>query len=294
MKFVPKALTRSAARSILKAKKNSPTIFFVGGIVGVVGSTVLACRATLKVEDKLDEIQGKIKDVTTTDLERSVMTPTQRTDHFKDVAWVYGGGAYDLAKLYGPAVILGGLSIAALAGSHRTLMKRNAALSATVTSLATAFEAYRERVRDAVGASRELDIYRGIETIVTTDDEGNKVAVRRTIGDGGGSPYRRLFDEVSPFYEKEPEYNQNFVILQLRQLNLKLQTYGHVFLNEAYDALGIERTPEGQVVGWLRDGDGDGYIDFGLDEPEASTFMNGSERAVWLDFNVDGLIYDLI
>ena len=294
MKFVPKALTRTAARSILKAKKNSPTIFFVGGIAGVIGSTVLACRATLKVEETLDGIQGKIKDVSTTEVERSRMSSTQRTEHFKDVAWVYGGGAYDLMKLYGPAVIVGGLSIAALAGSHRTLMKRNAALSATVTSLSAAFEAYRGRVRDAIGASRELDIYRGIETIVSTDEDGNKVAVKQMVGDGGGSPYRRLFDEVSPFWSKEQEYNQNFVKLQESEANYKLQTYGHVFLNEVYDALGFERTPEGQIMGWLRDGDGDGHIDFGLDDPSNSMFMNGSERSAWLDFNVDGPIYSMI
>lgn len=76
-------------------------------------------------------------------------------------------------------------------------------------------------------------------------------------------------------------------------LNQRLALKGHVFLNEVYDKLGIERTPEGQIVGWVYD-KGSGYIDFGLDSPESDTFMSGKERSVWLDFNVDGPILDLI
>jgi hypothetical protein len=58
--------------------------------------------------------------------------------------------------------------------------------------------------------------------------------------------------------------------------------------------MGFERTSAGFVVGWVLDGNGDGYIDFGLSEARSSRFMNAEERSVILDFNVDGVVYDLI
>jgi hypothetical protein len=69
-----------------------------------------------------------------------------------------------------------------------------------------------------------------------------------------------------------------------------------VFLNEAYDALGLDRSKEGAVVGWVL-GNGDDYVDFGLytcDTPAVQDFMTGREYSVLLDFNVDGVIYDKI
>ena len=58
--------------------------------------------------------------------------------------------------------------------------------------------------------------------------------------------------------------------------------------------LGLERSSAGQVVGWVMNNDGDNYIDFGMFEASSSRFVNGTERSVLLDFNVDGVIYDKI
>jgi hypothetical protein len=68
-----------------------------------------------------------------------------------------------------------------------------------------------------------------------------------------------------------------------------------VFLNDVYDLLGMDRTPAGAVVGWVK-GHGDGYITFMLDDNkrEVYDFFEGNEKSVWLDFNVDGVVYKLI
>lgn len=291
MKFVPKTITKSVARAILKSKKNSPSVFFVGGIIGVTGATVLACKATLNLEEVLEGAESRISDVSESDESLQVMSDNRRMEHYKDVAWVYSSSAYDVAKLYAPAVIVGAISIGALTGSHVTLVRRNTALTATVASLASAFDMYRERVRDSVGFKRELEIYQGRKAIVV-DQDGESIVVKENTGSGFSNPYTKLFDEFNPNWEKYPEYNRNFVLTQERVWNHKLQTRGHVFLNEVYDALGFERTPEGQVVGWVLD-DGS-YIDFGLYTDVNELFMDGHERSAWLDFNVDGVIYDKI
>ena len=64
--------------------------------------------------------------------------------------------------------------------------------------------------------------------------------------------------------------------------------------------LGIPKTKAGQVVGWVYDPEhpvGDNYVDFGLfdlDRERVRRFVNGDERNILLDFNVDGNIWELM
>jgi hypothetical protein len=85
-----------------------------------------------------------------------------------------------------------------------------------------------------------------------------------------------------------------FLIGMQNHFNDMLRINHNVFLNEIYDALGFERTPIGALVGWTDDGDGDGFVDFGLFTNENARFVNRLEPVVLLDFNVDGVIYDKI
>ena len=71
-------------------------------------------------------------------------------------------------------------------------------------------------------------------------------------------------------------------------------------LNEVYDMLGIPRTKAGQIVGWIYVEDhpnGDNFVDFGIydmNREKVRDFVNGYERTILLDFNVDGNILNLI
>lgn len=267
-------LTRVVGRKSLVVKKNAPHIFFVGGIVGVVGSTVLACRATLKLTDTLDEIEKDIEQARGTD---------------EDLTRAYIRSGAKLGRLYGPAVGVGVVSIGALSGAHINLTRRNTALMAAYTALQTFHESYRDRVRDELGSVRELDLHQGV--VETKNDDGEIAKLRDP---NGLSPYARMFDEYSSSWTKDPEINRIFVKCQQDYMNDLLRARGHVFLNDVYDALGIERSRAGAVVGWLMNGEGDSYVDFGIFDPSNSPFVNGWETSVLLDFNVDGVIYDKI
>src|SRR3954453_15767547 len=59
MKFISEAVSRKIAAQALLGKKNSPTILFGARVVSMVGSTVLACRATLKLQDALQQIEAE-------------------------------------------------------------------------------------------------------------------------------------------------------------------------------------------------------------------------------------------
>lgn len=107
------------------------------------------------------------------------------------------------------------------------------------------------------------------------------------------SVYARCFDETNPEWTKSPDFNVAFISTVEHYMNHKLRANGFVFLNEVYEALGFARTSAGQLVGWLINShEGDGYIDFGIKRERV--FYAGRESYIWLDFNVDGVIYEKI
>lgn len=292
MKLLPESVTRGIGHNILIAKKNSPHIFFAGGIVGVVTSTVLACKATLQLEKMVDEVKEDLSSVK--EMNNNVVTvdgekrPEQ--EYYKDLMCVYSKSAMKIGRLYGPSIAIGVVSITALTGSHVQLTRRNTALTVTLAAVSKAFDEYRIRVQEEIGKERELELHRAIreETI-----EGEKKPIKVT-DPNGWSPYARMFDEVNVNWTKSPEYNRIFIQCQQNYMNDLLRARGHVFLNDVYDALGMERSSAGAVVGWVINGNGDNFVDFGLFEATSSKFINNMERSIILDFNVDGVIYDKI
>ncbi|MCI7791489.1 MAG: DUF6353 family protein, partial [Lachnospiraceae bacterium] len=114
----------------------------------------------------------------------------------------------------------------------------------------------------------------------------------------GYSIYARFYDDGCIGWEKNPEYSLMYLKQQERFATDKLRNQGYLFLNDVYDALGIPRTIAGQAVGWLYDPEDptkDNYVDFGIfdvTKPHNGDFVNGYQRSIILDFNVDGPILD--
>lgn len=296
MKLIPNVITSKFGRLALQASKQSPHILFGAGVVGVVGTAVLASRATLKLEETLKKTQddmAKAKEV-----HESNNPDYTDEDYQRDMGVLVVRGGISLAKLYGPALIVGALSVSMLAGSHHILTKRNMALTAAYAALERGFNEYRKRVIDEFGEDKDRYFRFGEETKeVTRKENGKDVKKTEVVSPGSPSIYARFFDECSSSWSKDPEYNRFFVQCQQNYANDLLLSRGHVFLNEIYDMLGLERTRAGAVVGWVLDGDGDNFIDFGVfnkDYQPARQFVNGAERSILLDFNVDGVIYDKI
>ena len=88
--------------------------------------------------------------------------------------------------------------------------------------------------------------------------------------------------------------NLSFLKCQQKYANDLLVAHGYLFLNQVYEMLGIPKTKAGQVVGWIYDKKNpqhDNYVDFGiydLHNERKRDFVNGYERSILLDFNVDG------
>lgn len=281
LKIIPPSLAKVGTRALLKAQKNSPHILFGAGVAGVIGGAVLACRATLKLDTALDTFTTEIAH------HRQHSEP-------KKLAQVYVTNSVKVAKLYAPAVIVGGVGVACLTGSHIQLVKRNSALTVAYAGLARAYEEYRGRVRNEVGTDKELELFHGAEVeTVSIGEDGAKIEMVK-VDPNKLSIYSRIFDETNKEYKKDAELNRIFIEAQQHYFNHVLQTRGHVFLNEVYENLGFEHSSPGSIVGWVINQDGDNYIDFGMYKAHSARFINGDERAIILDFNVDGVIWNLI
>lgn len=297
-------------------KKYSPEILIAAGVVGTVASAVMACKATTKIGDILDETKSQVNKIHET-VERveagevikcedknGNITTYEVEDSKKDLTIVYVQAGLKFAKLYAPAVGLGMLSLGCILKSNDILRKRNVALAAAYATVDKGFKEYRSRVVERFGETvdRELKYNVKAEEIMETvvDEKGKEKTVKKTIdviNPNVYSEYARFFDETNPNYEENAEFNKMFLLAQQNHANHLLRTKKRVFLNEVYEMLGFEPSKAGQMVGWVYDpkneDSGDNYIDFGIFEYHRANqrFVNGYEPVILLDFNVDGNVW---
>ena len=305
---LPASATRTINRAALKIRKHSPEILVVSGIVGVVTSTVMACKATTKIDEVISESKEHV-DMTKKYVEDNGFTEKYtETDYKKDLTIMYTQRGLKLAKLYAPAVVLGTVSITAILAGHNILRKRNVALAAAYATVDKSFKEYRGRVIERFGEELDKELKynikaKEIEEIKVNEKTGKEEVVKKTVGvidPNALSDYSRIFDDGCIGWTKDPEFNLMFLKDQQRYANDRLKTKGCLFLNEVYDMLGFQRTKAGACVGWVYDEKhptGDNFVDFGLYNgynDRTNAFVNGRERSVILDFNVDGYILDLI
>lgn len=297
---IMKSVNGVASKTVMKLKKHSPEILVVAGIAGTVVSAVLACKATTKVAEILDETKGTL-DTIHEGMETGAINGQEYTteDGKKDTVVVYAQTGMKLAKLYAPAIILGTLSITSILASNNILRKRNVALGAAYAAIDKSFKEYRGRVIERFGEQVDTELKYGIkakkfEEIEVDPETGKEKKVKKTVmvaDPNLQSDYAAYFDSKSRNYETNPDYNRMFLKAQQAFANDKLQTRGHLFLNEVLDDLDLPRTPAGQIVGWTKDGP-DGYVNFRIVEVERETEDGRHEPALLLDFNVEGNIWE--
>ena len=298
--------TRLLSSTQYQVKKHSPEILMVAGIAGTIVGTVLACKATTKVSEIIEEKNKNVEDVHTC-LEDNTKEYTEE-DSKKDLTIIYAQTGVKLFKLYAPAIGVMALSFASIIAGHKVLKKRNIAIAAAYAVVDKSFKQYRKNVIEKFGEDIDQQMRFGLKSkeIKKKDKDGKTVKETEYYIDPDANPlnniseYARFFDASSENFAKDPEYNMMFLRRQQDYANEMLKARGHLFLNEVYDLLDIPRSKAGQVVGWVYDKNGntkgDNYVDFGLYRNDQGTrrFVNGLEYNILLDFNVDGVIYDII
>lgn len=288
-------ISRFVGRTNLKLRASSPTILTLGGVAALVAAGVYAVRVTHKMEPVVEELSEDLDNIA----DNKTMTPDEKV---QQKIRAYTNAAVKTAIVYGPSIAMVAAGTASILYGHGILKRRNAALMAAYGVLERTYQAYRDRVRETFGEDIEDRIERGYTLKISEVDGENKQVIyepTKYSRPEGHSEYAVEFDSTNPNWNPNlPDYNLVFLRAQEKYANHRLQSRGHVLLNDIYDAIGIPRTKAGCVVGWVRTGP-DGYIDFGLPEagsPEESDYFYfyDGEGAIYLDFNVDGLVYDKI
>lgn len=304
------------------AKKYSPEILLGVGIVGVGVSTVLACKATLKVEGVLD-IYEETMDKVDLALEKEELK-AQRYDNLEEIDILYtledakkdrltikAQTAVQFVKLYGPSITLMGASIGCILGAHRIMTKRQVALVAAYKVMEEAFSTYRGRVVSELGEVKDAHFMYGtttVEEMETIEDENGKKKKVKTekeelVPGAKLSGFARLFEEEHPDqygawvgstqWSPVHEYNLSFLQRKEQYFNDKLVVKGFVTINEVYEELGFPPTEAGMICGWrYKSSRGDGYISFMPRGIDGNWIMGTDGDSVVLDFNIDGVIFD--
>lgn len=290
MKYVSKSITRFGYRNVLKLRKSSPTILVISGVVGLTATSVVAAHASRKLDPILEQHAKQRLDI--------AVDATSARDEQKKIVKLYTDTTIQLGKLYAPAIVLGTVSAGSILHGHRVLNGRHLATMAAYTGLMDQYQSYRARVSETLGPEREQDIYNGAVGKWEEDpDRKGEYKMKSKFSQEPGTYLRPFFDEANTNWTTDPTNNYYFLKGVQAHMNRVLDLRGYLFLFEVYDALGMPRVRETIVSGWLLTGDGDGFVDFGFmtdQTPEATLFRNGGERSVRLNFNVDGVIWDLI
>lgn len=301
MKIINK-LQSSVKQTTFRLSQHSPEILVSMGVLGIITSTVLACKATTKVGSVLEKSKEDINVIHECADDSSLKEKYTEKDSKKDLTIVYlqTGGA--LVKLYGPALIFGALSIGSIIASNNILRERNVALAAAYATMDKGYKEYRNRVIAKFGDEVDKELKynikaKKIEDFIVDEETGKTKKVNKTIKVAEineHSEYARFFDCRNPHWENDSDYHYMFLRSQQNYWNDKLVVDGRVFLNDIYDSIGFPKTKAGQIVGWVYDTknpDIDNCIDFGMIDFYLKS-ETGYNEAILLDFNVDGNVWN--
>ena len=276
-------------RSLLKVSKYAPEILTGVGIASTIASTILIARAAT------EHVVIKQENLARTNEVKALKDDPEYTSYSKDLTLAYARNSLEYIKKYGPAVGIGVGGIIAIVAAHGIMRRRLVIMTGAYTALQGFVNAYRSRVVEEYGEDKDRDFSLGFRTETIEGEDGKKRKVR-TLDPNAVSLYGKWFDEGNKNWRKDPDYNLAFIKNTQNWMNDKLHAQGYLFLCDAYDALGIDRTSQSMIVGWTTDPNdgGDLDVDFNLYDVENHRFINGEERSVFLDFNVQGTILDKI
>lgn len=291
-------------------KKHSPEILVVTGVVGTVVSTVLACKATLKVNDILADAKATVENIHKVENDEELKQHYTVKDKRKDLTITYTRTALELAKNYAPAIAVGVFSVTSILAGTNILRKRNVALSAAYATMSEGYSEYRKRVVERFGEEVDKELKYGVKarkiekTVV--DENGKEKKVKETIGVSdlsSFSPYAVYFDKTTSAYcENNDLHDKFFLNCQMNYANdlLKARKHKCVLLWELYEGIGVldsltdEQIAASMVVGnkYQEDNpDGDNAIIFNIYDTYRELPDGSIIPTKIVDFNVDGNIY---
>lgn len=294
------ALISTVGKVTFWGREHSPELLLAMGGLSMIGSVITACRGTLKFQKVIEKHNERLDKLKLIEEKQANGTAGENADI--DVKQyrksVYLDTIWQGAKCYGPTLLL-------MIGGFACFMASNGIIKGRYISMAAAYagvlkdkehleeeivkEFGEDKLSELKGEKASSDIFETAEDGEVKEVEGEKVTY---------STYAKFFDESNPNWEKNPESNRTFLQIKQNWANHRLQTRGYLFLNEVYEMLEMEKTQAGQIMGWVyykdpakaKEMGSANFVDFGIfnkDSVAARNFVNGTERSILLDFNVD-------
>jgi Family of unknown function (DUF6353) len=212
-------------------KENAPTILTGLACAGVVGTVVLAVRATPEATEKLADALREKED----------QSPKSQADEVSLTA-------LEIIKAgwmpYIPAAVAGLATIACIIGANRIGVKRYAAMAGAYGLLERGFREYKDKVLGEIGEKKEQAIRDKI-----AEDRINATPVRDgTIVVGTGEVM--CYDMLTGRYFKSSHED---IRRAENDLNREVLQQGYCDQNKFYELLGLAPVDIGDEVGWNLD-----------------------------------------
>lgn len=293
-----------------KLSKHAPAIFTGVGIVGMIGGTVLACKATKDAVYILDWYET---DKNEAEESMEIASEEEKKDISDSLKQQGKEVTKAVVKSYIPAVAVDVVSIGCLVQGHRIASKRLLTMTGIAANTAAQFAAYRNRVRQSENGEEldQLYLKGGVEKTVTeekTTKKGNVKKVEKKVTVPNPDEHGKYAFQLKlgdGYFNKNPEIM--FYSLQNleRDLTRRLRhSKKGIVLNDIYEEMkirdkdgAIRFDQEGMIVGWVDDGT-DKEISFGIDYDfvlkEIAPWNWNGDDYLWIEPNVDGVIIDKI
>lgn len=284
-------VTQLIGKVKLGAKRNAPEILLGGAFLTGTASIILASRATLKAKDIKNTLEGN-KMALEFNLNAGSITENEAKASIRKIYMKY---ALDLTKEYAIPAGLYAATVAMVFSSYKIQKNRQVALATALAACTTAYNTLLDKLKNgaAIGLTAK-EVLEGVEGREVVDPETGEVTIEKVQGEPVNGLYQVRFDRYATAWEKDKFQNETTLRSEENWANDRLRLQGYVFLNDIYDRLGIPRTKVGQIVGWTLNGDGDGFIDFGIKDCAEYEDIRYDSNAFDLNFNVDGNILDKI
>lgn len=215
-------LKNFAEKVVMGLKKHSPAILTGIGITGMIGTTVLAVRATPEAMRRIED-KKKLEHHTKLTLPQTIQAA---------------------GSCYIPAIVTGVASTGCLIGASVTSGRRNAALATAYSLAETTLRDYRAKVVETIGERKETAI---LDAVDQERVEKNPPTEDRTCLDGNGQTlcYDAMFGRY--FYSDRAALETAANTLN-RAMSTMTEPY--VSLNQFYSELGLPYVEIGDRLGW--------------------------------------------
>lgn len=293
--------------------RHSPEILVGGGIVGGTVTTVMACKATVKIvevsvtnSELLEKVETaeKIMDDRNADVYVDEFgTEYTREDAANDKLAIRSQTIMSYVRNYGPVAALGAASAISILCGFNIIRKRNMMLVAAYTSIERSFAMYRKRVIADQGPEadwryRTGAVQKKVEMDVVDEKTGEvkRKKVKTDVIEADTNPIDYTINLgrecKAPFVRDAIDYTRTYAWLDMIETTATndVKLFGWKSLNDVRRELYCPPVAIGQIAGWSRD-DGDSYVSFNAREVYDEEL---GKNTIILDPNVDGAIINKI